>query len=222
MATRCSIIPYWLIRAEPGAFNLRGVGDSIAIWHRFDEAPERPVAAPGSEHPTILFPSGGWPEAAQVVDEFLYGFRCPKSGLSHSCRIARAPLNRVIEAGAWQAWMDGHWVEGGTDGDELFSAGPNISVFRLSPAGPWAAIHGAALSNDVRMRTADALTGPWSDEEDLFTATRPGVGFTYDAYAHPELAEAGGAVQYITYSRGNDDGWFGSELAIERVELARR
>ncbi len=41
-------------------------------------------------------------------------------------------------------------------------------------------------------------------------------GMTYDALPHPELAEQGGRVQYVTYSRGNGT-LFGSEFALVRV-----
>ena len=81
-------------------------------------------------------------------------------------------------------------------------------------------VYGGSGSNDVMMRTAPSLTGPWSEEERLFTAQRAS-GSTYDANVHPELAESDGLVQYVTFSRDKVGG-SGSELAVVLVELAPR
>lgn len=76
------------------------------------------------------------------------------------------------------------------------------------------------FSNDVHVRTAPALTGPWSDEGTLFTADRKGRGGNSDdAQPHAEYAEGGGRVLYVTYSRPTGNGRFASELALVEVTL---
>jgi len=73
------------------------------------------------------------------------------------------------------------------------------------------------------LRTAPALVGPWSDALHLFSADRKGMGGTsYDAAPHAEYAENGGQVLFISYSRPNGNGVFGSEFALERLTLERR
>ena len=52
------LVFYGKIYAEPGDFNFHGVGHSIAVWDEFDALLRRPELAPGSEHPTIMFPTG--------------------------------------------------------------------------------------------------------------------------------------------------------------------
>ena len=217
-----ALIPYSLIYSEPGPFNFHGVGDSFAIWSSIDATPERPEIAPGSDHPTLIFGAeGGWTQAARIIDIFLYAWRCPQDGFGHSCQIARAPLDSSIQdATTWRVWSGRDWSPRRGDARALFGAGPNISVFYLEPSGPWVVVYGASGSNDVMIRTAPSLTGPWSEEERLFTAQRAS-GSTYDANLHPELAESDGLVQYITFSRDKVGG-LGSELAVVRVEMAPR
>ncbi len=53
-----AIIPYGLLRAEPGDFNFRGVGQSFATWDSLDSMPTRPVVNASAEHPDLIFPGG--------------------------------------------------------------------------------------------------------------------------------------------------------------------
>jgi hypothetical protein len=84
--------------------------------------------------------------------------------------------------------------------------------------GRWTAVYSEELSDHVVMRTAPDLTGPWSAPAGLFTADRKGTGgWTYDAYPHAEYAGEGGRVQFVSFTRSNGQGWFGSELVWVRV-----
>ena len=86
----------------------------------------------------------------------------------------------------------------------------------------WTAIYSAPLSNDVLVRTAPEFVGPWSDSTRLFTADRRGLGgISYDAQVHAELAGGNGQVLYVSYSRPNGNGPFGSELVLVRVSLEK-
>jgi hypothetical protein len=216
-----ALIPYALIYGEPGPFNFHGVGDSFAIWSASDATPERPEIVPGSAHPSLIFGSeGGWTQAAQIVDDDLYAFACPQKGYGHACQVARAPLDQLESASAWQVWSGSEWSKKRGDAKTLFEAGPNISVFHMTSRQYWVAIYAADGGNEIMLRTAPALSGPWSAAERLFTARRNN-GNTYDANIHSELAEADGLVQYVTFSRDKAGG-MGSELAFVRVELAPR
>lgn len=79
-------------------------------------------------------------------------------------------------------------------------------------------VYAEPMSNRVVLRTAAALTGPWSSPELLFNADKPG-GNAYDAVSHAEYEEESGKVLYFTFSRSNGQGLFGADLALVRVTL---
>src|SRR5207244_2020692 len=113
-------------------------------------------------------------------------------------------------------WDGAAWSGGIGNARHVFSGGLGMTVFRLG--GEWVAVYTGSLSNDIEARTAPALTGPWSDEVRLFRAERD-EGWTYDSYVHPELTPADGKALYVTYTRSNHQGWFGSETVLVRVDL---
>src|ERR1700679_1808503 len=100
----------------------------------------------------------------------------------------------------------------------LFSGASTTTVEFNAYLGAYTAVYAETLSNTVVIRTAPALTGPWSDPEILFTANKP-EGNAYDAASHPEYEEQNGKVLYFTCSRSNGQGWFGAEFALVRVTL---
>lgn len=216
-----ALVFYGLIYAEPGDFNFRGVGQSIATWAGLDDLPERPEVAPGAEHPTLLFSEGEPPfgTAAIARDGDLYAFACDSDadGLSPPCLLAKVPLEDALDRSAWRFWDGGAWSEALDDATEVFAGAPSVTVAYNAYLGAFTAIYAEPLSNDVVIRTADALEGPWTDPRLLFVANKPD-GSAYDSDAHPEYEEEGGRVQYVTFSRGTE-GWFGSEIVVERVEL---
>jgi hypothetical protein len=218
-----ALVSYGLIYAEPGDFNFRGVGQSFAVWSDYAALPERPVVAAAQEHPTLLFledEPGYGGQGAAIVDDDLWAFACTQDGLAFPCTLGRVPLDRLFERAAWQYWTGSGWSAAMSDARTVFDGGTNTRVAFNDYLGRWTAIYSAPISNDVVIRTAPALEGPWSAESRLFVADRKGHdGWTYDAYAHPEHSEQGGRVLYVTYTRPTGVGWFGSEIALWRVVL---
>lgn len=221
-AQRQALIPYGLIYAEPGDFNFRGVGQSFAVWRDLDKPPERPVVAQGA-HPTLLFGEGETaPETAPLVHEgALYAFSCPQRGLGRPCALLSAPLAQVLVRSAWRVWDGSGWSADLSKGQDLFDGAPILSVHYNGHLSAWLAVYSAPLSNDVELRSAPALTGPWSDAVTLFTADHGASGWAYDALPHPEFSEDGGRVLYITYSRPTGETWFSARFPLVRVELRR-
>lgn len=216
-----ALIPHGLISAAPGELDFHGVGQSFAVWTDFAKAPERPVVAPGTKHPTILFAEGEAPYGmVSVIDgEFLYGFGCFHAGWDFHCPIGRVALDHVFERSAWRFWDGGSWSESIAAAKPVLDASSIVSVHFNAYLKSWTAIYSAVLSNDVMLRTAPALTGPWSEASTIYTTDRKGKeGNTYDTYVHPEYSEENGRVLYLTHSRPTE-GWFGSELALVRVVL---
>jgi hypothetical protein len=213
-----ALLFYGLIYAEPGDFNFHGVGQSVAVWSDFAAEPQRPILTPGAEHPTLLFAQGEppWGTAALIDDDQLYAFGCDSdhNGLAPPCYLARVAPARVLERGAWSFWDGAAWSAAGRQ--SLFTGAPSMTVARNRHLGLWTAIYCEPLSNRVVVRTAAALTGPWSEARLLFEADKEPAG-AYDANWHPEFDE--GDTLYVSYSRSNHKGWFGAEFVLEKVVL---
>jgi hypothetical protein len=219
------LVFYGLIYAEPGDFNFHGVGQSLAVWKGLDQVPERPVLSPGSEHPTVLFPENepDFGLGPQIIGDDLYAFSCIEGPIGRPCLLGRVPLEHALERDAWRFYDGSGWSPNYGDARWLFSGAPIMSVAWNAFLGRYIAVYAPSLFNQVVMRTAPALEGPWSEETVLFNPQHhPDQGGTaYDAMAHAELAEDSGRVQYVTFSRSNGMGWFGSEFALVRVELEK-
>jgi len=215
-----ALVFYALVQAAPGDFNFSVIGQGIALWTDAAQPPTRPLLdlCDGGP-PTALFcqDEPNWGEAGALFDGGVYAFACEQSGLAYPCRLARVPFAQALDRSAWQFWSGGDWAAAPSAARTLFEAGPIMSVFFNESLGAWMAVYSKPFSNEVAYRTAPDLTGPWSDEGSLFTADMGSSGGTaYDAYAHPELAEDGGRVLYVTYSRSTGN-LFGSEFALWRV-----
>ena len=210
-----ALIPYGLIYAEPGDFNFHGVGQSFAVWTDYAALPERPVVDPAQDHPTLLFlenEPGYGDGGSAIVGDALYAFACRPN-----CKLGKVPLDHVFERAAWTYWDGAAWSAQIGDARALFDA-PYARVGYNDYLRRWTAVYAEDLSDHVVMRTAPDLTGPWSAPAGLFTADRKGTGgWTYDAYPHAEYAGEGGRVQFVSFTRSNGQGWFGSELVWVRV-----
>jgi len=215
-----AIVFYQLIRAAPGDFNFSGIGQGIAAWSGFDALPSRPAPRVCDGGPsTALFCASepAYGEGAALVDGLVYTFACRQSGLDVPCQLGRVPFARALVRSAWEFWSGTAWSADISNSSVLFNGAPILSFFFDAYVGQWMAVYSKPLSSAVVFRTAPALTGPWSDEGLLFVASTGDSGATaYDAHVHPELAQQGGRVQYVTYSRPNGTE-FGDELALVRV-----
>jgi hypothetical protein len=211
---------YSLITAAPGNFNFSGVGQSIAVWRDFNDFPTRPEPGGCPPSPTLLFcadePAFG--VFAAEVDGGLFAFGCSRSGLSFPCQLGTVPFARALERSAWSYWDGKAWSSDLAAAQTLFDGASIGGLFFDAHVGAWMAVYSRPLSNLVVFRTAPSLTGPWSDEGQLFVPDLKGSsGPTYDARPHPELSEDEGRTVYITFSRST--GVFSSEIALVRVDF---
>ncbi len=215
-----ALVFYGLVYAEPGNFNFHGVGQSVAIWSDYDAQPVRPVVSPGAAHPTLLFGADeqGWGTAALLDNDTLYALACDTDhdGLSPPCYLAQVPPTDVLTHSAWTYWNGTAFVADVDQKRSLFDGASSVTVAKNAHLGKWSAIYAQPLSNHVVIRTADALTGPWSEAKLLFDADKNPAG-AYDSNWHTEYDS--GNTLYVTYSRTDKMGWFGSEFVLERVVL---
>ncbi|MCY1012668.1 DUF4185 domain-containing protein [Nannocystis pusilla] len=176
------------------------VGSSIAVWRDdLGGRPVRPEVAEGSAEPTLLFGAEG-PRisAALAEDEHVYAFAC--GGRGGACTLQRAPLAHALERDAWRWYADGGWSSSPRRADELFEGAGAMSVHWSDHAGAYVAVYADREEPAVVLRTAPALTGPWSDAAELVRPRDPQrVPRIQDAMLHPELAREGGAVDYLTF-----------------------
>ncbi|MDC0717389.1 DUF4185 domain-containing protein [Nannocystis bainbridge] len=208
-----------VIQFEDNADN-QHVGSSIAVW-RDDLAgrPVRPAVAEGSAEPTLLFGADELPVAAALsVGDHLYAFTC--GGRRGACNLMRAPLAHALERGAWRHYTGAGWSASARRASAVFAGAGAMSVHWSDHAGAFVAVYADRDEPVVVLRTAPQLEGPWSEAAELY---RPpalqGAPPIQDALLHPELAQAGGAVDYLTYYEG--PAW--SELdpggALKLVEI---
>ncbi len=220
-STGRALIFYGKVRAAPGDFNFHAVGHSLATWDAFDRPPVRPVVAPGTAEPTLLFGENdpGFGAGAVLVDGELFAYGCTQQGLAKPCRLARVPLAQALDRRAWRFWSGSGWSAAVADAASLFDGSDILSVSWAPALGRFLAVYSEPLGRTVVLRTAPRPEGPWSATLRLFEAQAPseGNGWVYDAQAHAEFAEDGGRVQYVTYSRST--GFFEGEFRLVRVTL---
>ncbi len=219
-----ALLFYHLVYAEPGPFNFTFLGCSIATWDDAGQAPVRPVVAPGTAHPTLLFANGepDFGAAALCVGDTLYAYACRSDDWDKPCILARVPLADALDRSRWR-----YYVGGGRWSDELSLARPVIeacdifSVAWNQALGCYLAVYSQTLDTKTMIRTAPAPEGPWSAPVLAFYTIPPtDDGWTYDALAHPELERDGGRVQIVSYSRVI--GFLAAEVRLVEVVLARR
>lgn len=220
-----NLVFYNKIVASPGAFNFQGSGQSIAIWPYDTARPYRPVVNEQSENPTILFPRDkrAWGNAAMVIDDTIYAFACTRDYTVKPCRLARVPVANALELESWQYYNGkpgaAGWGSSDDDAKALFNGNDILSIHYNQHFNRYVALYSRPISAKVELRTAKAITGPWSVPV-VVTTLDPGLsanGWIYDALVHEEYSEENGAVLYFTYSVGT--GFFRSELRLVRVRL---
>jgi hypothetical protein len=219
-----ALLFYHLALLQPGAEELR-LGQSIALWSSLDTRPDRPVVSQG-EHPTQMFAQAepAFGAAAQVVDTDLYAFSCEPdaSRLVSPCKLARVPLDGVLVRSSWRFWDGAVFASELGAAAEVFNGNWVMTVSWNVHLNRWLAVYSEPLTNVVMARSAAALTGPWSEQVQLFRTPAPSADrWTFDAALHDEYSENGGQTLYVSYSRPNAaNGPFGSELAWVRIDIA--
>jgi hypothetical protein len=222
--TNQALIFYQLISAQPGDFNFKGVGSSVATWQSLTSQPQRPVLNPPivPAHPDLMFTSQevAFGSAAMIAGGMLYVYGCdnPGNGFDKGCRLGRVAPAQVQNRSAWTYYAgNGNWSARDTDAISVFTGDSILSVAWNSFLHDYVAVYSAQFSQNVMVRTSPNPEGPWSDEIVAFVAKAPESGNVYDAHAHPEYDVNGGQTFFVTYSRAT--GAFSSEVRLVSVAI---
>ena len=220
--TNWAYVFYEKVYAEPGDFNFEGVGQSIAVWKNFNEAPERPVFNRVDKYPTLLFDASepGFGSAVLLVDSMLYIYGCDIDGTVKPCRLARVPIAEVLTLSAWTYYTaNDNWSSSLEEAKAIFNGNDIMSVFFNPFSQRYISVYSQPLEAKTRLRTSLTPEGPWSKPVKVFDAIKPNNdnGWVYDALAHPEFTENESPILYITYSR--QTGFLSSEVRLVGVEL---
>lgn len=212
------------------AWDFTFTGSGLAVGPAMPGGPVvRPIVAPGSADPTLLFGPGGpaFTNASflDTVDgvPYAYFYDCSGgTGFSKPMHVARVPVASVLDRSAWRFWAsDGTWSPETTSMAVVFDGSDQLSVQWSPFLGRYLAVYVGVLSQDVWARVAERPEGPWSDPALLFVALPPvSGGLVYCGMTHLELERDGGRIEYVSYVR--DTGPFLAERRVVEVEFARR
>jgi len=222
-----SLLFYQKINARPGDLNFFGVGKSIAVWNYGDPHPIRPLINVSADDPTMMFfPGTPQPGTAALVDgELVYAFACTRESVDFECILARAQLAQATDPVAWQyARSSEDWKSDAGQAVVLFLGADIMSVSFNRYLNRYIAIYSAPLSKEIHLRSAPQLTGPWSSPILLTNALSSANtnGWVYDGMSHAQFDEQDGKIIYLTYTRDpGTNGWFGREVRLVRVQLAK-
>jgi hypothetical protein len=187
-------------------------------------AVERPTIAhaPDPRRPTLLWPDrtpeftgpSRPPFASPVVaGGQLYAYSpCPAVRWSLTCKlVGRVALDDVLDAAKWR-YVSGttssgraRWTSdvrravGVNGGGESTAWVPYLHAYLSIAEAPW----DPARFDQVFYQVSPRPWGPWSPPRLLFKGVRrpkKTLFGSYGATLHPEFAEMGGRIQYITYS----------------------
>jgi hypothetical protein len=172
---------------------------------RLTAASREPLSSIEGRDPTLFFPPATMYASAAVVagpDVFVYGDCTDDS----RCRVATVPLAEIGDRSAWRFYGGRDesgapwWVTDPAEAVATVRAGGAGNTVSWNAAlRAWVNVYMEYGSHEVRAQVGGAPYGPWS-EPFTVAETDPGdYGTNYAAYAHPEYAERGGLVQYVTY-----------------------
>lgn len=193
--------------------DFRSVSGSVAIWNDPNQ-PARRI-----EPPLFADEEPDWGTAGLRLgsDVYVYAFETTPQMIGGHCRLARVPFAEVAERSSYRFYAgDGRWGLDWRDSVPVLDCGPLFGVQYNDYLDSFVAFYMRPLTDEMLMRTAPAPEGPWSDALSLGISMRAQRGsWNYALIAHPELAEEGGRIQYLSYTRPT--GSLSQEIRILRV-----
>ncbi len=159
----------------------------------------------------VLYGAGG----VSVIGDTAYFLGCDAG-----CRLARVPRTQADDRSAFEFYDGSAWVSD-IEAAEVVLRGVNAaSISWNAYLGRFVSVSSRFLSNDVLVRTAPAIEGPWPTSGLVITPSEGGVvaageGNDYLAMEQPGLGDADGRSIVISYSRPL--GSFRGEVRLARI-----
>jgi len=170
------------------------------------------------QSPDPLFGNGG----VTIDSQSAYFFDCEQAiGLDYHCKLARVPIASVTNRGAFEFWNGTTYVSDVTQAAWFIDgASYGMTITFNAWLGRWLAIYSKPLSDDVALRAADRIEGPWSDPEVIISGSsfvQGDAGTNYLAREHAELQSHAGQVLVVGYAHPLAN--FGGACRLARVFL---
>jgi len=186
-----------------------GLGETVASRDAESLFSRPPSPAAGGEP---LYGAGG----VSIVGETAYFFVCDVG----ECSVARVPRARADQREAFEFFDGSTWVTDITSAEVVLRGASAVSVSWNAHLGRYLAISSRIFSNDVVVRTAPAVEGPWPRTGLVIAPAEGGIlaageGFNYLALEQPCLASGDGSSVVISYSRPL--GSFRGEVRLARI-----
>jgi RNA polymerase sigma factor (sigma-70 family) len=126
---------------------------------------------------------------------YLYG-DCDYTG----CRLARAQLSRLTDLAAWRYYDGKAFQSDPARVSALIAPGAaGQTVFYNAAVHAWLNVYQPFGTNTIKYQVGGSPFGPWSAGRTILTTPSSGKSVNYALFAHPEYAERGGLVQYLSY-----------------------
>lgn len=169
------------------------------------------------QSPDPLFGNGG----VTVDASNAYFFDCEQSGLSFHCKLGRVPIASITSRAAFEFWNGTTYVSDVTQAVWFMDgASYGMTIVFNAWLGRWLAVYSKPLSDDVALRAADRIEGPWSDPEVIIHGSsfvEGDAGTNYLAREHAELQAQAGRELVIGYAHPLAN--FGGACRLARVTL---
>jgi hypothetical protein len=195
----------------------KGLGSRIAALDMSTGQVTRLTAANGpavtsveGRDDTMFFPPSTGYSAAVVAGGDLYLY----VNCDYDCQVARVPLAQVSDRGQWRFYAgNGTWSSAPADGIGLIApGGAGQSVFYDGALRAWVNIFMPYESGAIMYQVGGSPYGPWSAARTAGStpggpagsASASAAAANYALFAHPEYAQDGGLVEYLSYFRPGD------------------
>jgi hypothetical protein len=170
------------------------------------------------QSPDPLFGNGG-----VTIDSGgnAYFFDCEQAGFGFHCKVGRVPVASVTNRSAFEFWNGTAYASDVTQAAWFIDgAGAGLTITWNAWLGRWLAVYNKVLSDDVALRAADHIEGPWTDPEVVIPGSNfveGDAGTNYLAREHAELQAQAGRELVISYAHPLPN--FGGACRLARVTL---
>jgi hypothetical protein len=169
------------------------------------------------QSPDPLFGNGG----VTIDSGNAYFFDCEQAGFGFHCKVGRVPLASVTNRSTFEFWNGSAYVSDVTQAAWFIDgASAGLSITFNAWLGRWLAVYSKPLSDDVALRAADHIEGPWTDPEVIIAGAsfvEGDAGTNYLAREHVALQAQAGREVIISYAHPLAN--FGGACRLARVFL---